>query len=119
MLERGHAKQLARVNGCGTIKIIQAAHIPREIRLRQNPSTSQTADAVNLRQTAGHHKLRTEVERGSRRTLVIRLQLHNRPSVAFDSLWSNPLLRRRIAGPLRDTLRWLVATVDSRNCSPR
>ena len=62
MLERSDAEQLARINGRGAVKIIQAAYLPREIRLRQGPTASQTADTVNFRQTAGHHKLRPEME---------------------------------------------------------
>src|SRR6266480_3712658 len=70
MLERGDAEQLARINSRGGIKIIQAAHLPREIRLRQDPSASETADAVHLRQTAGDHELRSEMERRAWRALV-------------------------------------------------
>ena len=40
ILERGDAKQFTGKNRCRTVKIIQAAHLPREIRLRQNPAAS-------------------------------------------------------------------------------
>ena len=49
MLERSDAEEFAGMNRSGTVKIIQTAHLPREIRLRQNPAASQTAHTINLR----------------------------------------------------------------------
>ena len=49
MLKRGYAEEFTGINRCRAVKIVQAAHLPREIRLRQNPAASQTADAVNFR----------------------------------------------------------------------
>ena len=49
MLERSDAEEFARMHGRGAVKIVQAAHLPREVRLRQNPAASQTAYTVNLR----------------------------------------------------------------------
>src|SRR5436190_22048349 len=70
MSERDHAEQLARMNRRRTIKIIQPAHLPSKIRLCQDPSASQTADAVGFRQTASHDELGSEVKRRARRFLV-------------------------------------------------
>ena len=49
MLESSDAEEFARENRCRTIKIVQPAHLPREIRLRQNPAASQAAEAVYFR----------------------------------------------------------------------
>src|SRR6266536_2632956 len=76
MLERGDAEQLARINRCRAIKIIQAAHLPCEIGLRQYPSASQAANSVNLRQTTRHHELRPEMERRARRPLINSIQIN-------------------------------------------
>src|SRR5262249_46493376 len=76
MLERRDAEQLARMNRRRAVKIIQPAHFPRKIRLRQNPAASQTADAIDLCQTAGHNELWSKRERCTRCVLVNRVQIN-------------------------------------------
>ena len=39
-IETRRAKQFTGMNRCRTVKIIQPAHLPREIGLRQNPAAS-------------------------------------------------------------------------------
>jgi hypothetical protein len=57
VLEHGDSQKLPRVNWRRTIEIIQPAHLPRKLWAGQDPATPQPADAVNFRQTAGHHEL--------------------------------------------------------------
>src|SRR6266542_3355790 len=89
VLERGDSEKLSRVNWRRTKEIIQPAHLPCEVRTRQDPAASQSADAVNLRQTAGHYELWPETERRARRSLVNRIQInlihqHQRANAAGD-----------------------------------
>ena len=49
MLKRSDAEEFTGKNRCRAVKIVQPAHLPREIRLRQNPAASETAHAVSLR----------------------------------------------------------------------
>ena len=64
------------MNRCRAVKIIQAVHLQREIRLRQDPAAAQTADAINFGQTAGDYELRSEMKRCSRRVLVNCIQIN-------------------------------------------
>src|ERR1041385_1381768 len=89
MLERTDANHFAGMNRRCTVKIIQAAHLPREIWLRHNPTTSQAADTVNFCQTAGHNELRAEMKRSARCSLVNRVEInfinqHERADTARD-----------------------------------
>ena len=56
-------------------QIVHPPHGARQLRLRQNPPAAQPAHPVHLRQAAGHHELRAQVERRSRRILVHRVQV--------------------------------------------
>src|SRR5262245_56506574 len=60
----------------GAVKIIQTPHLPREVRLGQNPSASQSADAVHFRQTAGYNELWSEMERRARCVFVNCIQIN-------------------------------------------
>src|SRR4030095_1713903 len=62
MLKCNDAEQFTRINRRRAIEIVQAAHLPGQIRTCQNPFTSQAADAVNFRQTARYNEFRSEVE---------------------------------------------------------
>ena len=89
VFECGDGEKLPRVNWRRTIEIVKAAHLPREIGARQDPTAAQSADAVNFRQAAGHHKLWAEMKRRSRRSLVNRIQInfihqHDRAYAASD-----------------------------------
>src|SRR5438094_8607996 len=76
VLEGGDAEKLAWEDRRSTKKVIQAAHLPSEIRLRQDPSASQTADTVHLGQAAGHDELGSEVKRRARRFLVHSIKIN-------------------------------------------
>src|SRR5262249_43509165 len=78
------------------------AHLPRELRARQDPAASQAADAVNLGQAACHYKLGPKAEGRSRRSLVNRIQInfidqHERANAARDAadFLQNRIWRKR------------------------
>ena len=89
MLECDHAEKLAGINRRSAIEIIQMPHLPGEIGTRQDPSTAQASNTVNLRQTTGHHEFRSDVKRCSRCPLIHRIQInlvhqHERSNAARD-----------------------------------
>src|SRR5205823_1701727 len=102
MFEGGEAEKIAWENRRSAKKVIQAAHLPSEIRLRQDPSASQTADTVHLGQAAGHNELGSEMERRARRFLVHSIKVNfidqdKRADAACDiaDLAQNRLRRKR------------------------
>ena len=111
MLKYCDSEKLPRVNWRGAVEIIQATYLPREVRAREDPTAAQSADAVNLRQTAGHYKLRAEMKRRTRRPMVNRIEInlvhqHERANAARDvaNFAQNRIWRKRT--------RWIVQVRD-------
>ena len=79
---RGQVRQCHITNLVGNVrivytqKIVDSVHAAREFRFGQNPAAAQPAQAINLRQAAGDHKLRTQMKAGRRRLFEERVEIH-------------------------------------------